>query len=184
MHSEKVCSAVVDRKTWPQVMCTYTRATNVFPMLCTPCTYVHKHLSLWHMYMRPSTMHTHTSLAATGTRQLDSEKDDYERGGQHLPEQEHQEIGDVAVIAFPLVVTLHTHTHIHMHMHREKMNGEGTEIGSEREDRQAGGYFTLTTHCTLLDPSHPCLCAKLTFWTTLHPYTHTLLTRSEAFVQP
>ena len=142
VHSEKVCSAVVDRKTWPQVMCTYTRATNVFPMLCTPCTYISSSVSSTCTYMRPSTMHTHTSFVGTGTRQLDSEKDDYERGGQHLPEQEHQEIGDVAVIAFPLVVTLHTHTHTHAHAQRK--NEWGRDRNRVRERRQAGRWVLHT----------------------------------------
>ena len=87
-------------------------------------------------------MHTHTSFAVTGTRQLDSEKDDYERGGQHLPEQEHQEIGDVAVIAFPLVVTLHTHTHTHAHAQRK--NEWGRDRNRVRERRQAGRWVLHT----------------------------------------
>lgn len=103
------------------------------------------------MYMHASTRHTHPSLAATRTRQLDSEEDHYEIGGQHLPEQEHQEIGDVAVIAFPLIVTLHIHTHAHA-----QRNNEGRRDRNWVRERTTGGwYFTLTTHCTLLDPFHP-----------------------------
>lgn len=53
-------------------------------------------------------VHTHTSPAVTRTRQLDPEEDDYEVSGYHFPEQQHQEVGDVAIIAFPLIIALHT----------------------------------------------------------------------------